>query len=69
MSMKSALLVIDAQKVYTNKKSELFCKDSTRTIERINSLIVPRLLDDPASRVAVACGSKYRHCQVDEKRA
>ena len=37
--MKSALLVIDPQKVYTNKKSELFCKDSTRTVERINSLI------------------------------
>ncbi|MBI4032749.1 cysteine hydrolase [Candidatus Berkelbacteria bacterium] len=37
--MKSALLVIDAQKVYTAKESDLFCKDSTRTIERINSLI------------------------------
>jgi len=37
--MKTALLVIDAQNVYTNKESDLFCKDSTRTIERINSLI------------------------------
>jgi len=37
--MKIALLVIDAQNVYTNKESDLFCKDSERTIERINSLI------------------------------
>jgi ureidoacrylate peracid hydrolase len=35
----SALLVIDAQKIYTTKNSELYCKDSPRTIERINSLI------------------------------
>jgi nicotinamidase-related amidase len=37
--MKSALLVIDAQKVYTTKGSELACKDATKTVERINSLI------------------------------
>lgn len=37
--MKSALLVIDAQKVYTEAESELFCEDSKGTIKRINSLI------------------------------
>ena len=37
--MKTALLVIDAQKIYTGKNSEMFCKDATRTIARINSLI------------------------------
>jgi len=37
--MNTALLVIDAQNVYTNRESDLFCKDSARTIERINSLI------------------------------
>jgi ureidoacrylate peracid hydrolase len=35
----SALLVIDAQKIYTTKDSELYCKDSLNTIKRINSLI------------------------------
>jgi len=38
-AMKTALLVIDVQKVYTQRKSELFCKDSRRTIERINNLV------------------------------
>lgn len=37
--MNTALLVIDAQKVYTDKKSPLFCLDSKDTIERINELI------------------------------
>lgn len=37
--MKTALLVIDAQKVYTRRESELYCKDSRSTIARINSLI------------------------------
>jgi nicotinamidase-related amidase len=37
--MKSALLVIDVQNIYTNKKSEMFCKDSSKTIDRINNLI------------------------------
>lgn len=37
--MSSALLVIDAQNVYTDKHSDLYCKDSKRTIERINGLI------------------------------
>lgn len=36
---KRALIVIDPQKVYTSKESELYCKDSKGTIERINSLI------------------------------
>lgn len=38
--MKKALIVIDVQNIYTNKKSELYCKDSKKTIERINGLIV-----------------------------
>ena len=37
--MKKGLLVIDAQNVYTDRASELFCKDSRSTIKRINSLI------------------------------
>ena len=37
--MKSALLVIDAQKIYTNENSELYCKDSVNTIKKINRLI------------------------------
>ncbi len=37
--MKIALLVIDPQKIYTDKDSDMFCKDATRTIARINSLI------------------------------
>jgi nicotinamidase-related amidase len=37
--MKKALLVVDAQKVYTSPKSELFCPDSVATIKRINALI------------------------------
>ena len=35
----SALLVIDAQKIYTTKDSEMYCKDSPGTIKRVNSLI------------------------------
>ncbi len=41
-SMKSeptALLVVDAQRVYTDQKSELYCPASDKTIENINSLI------------------------------
>jgi len=37
--MKTALLVIDAQKAYTSPESELFCEDSKHTISRINALI------------------------------
>ena len=37
--MKSALLVIDAQKIYTNPKSELFCKNADKTLVKINRLI------------------------------
>lgn len=37
--MKKALLVIDAQKVYTNPESQLFCPDSAETVKRINRLI------------------------------
>ncbi len=38
-STKRALLVIDPQKVYTSKGSELYSKDCRQTIERINHLI------------------------------
>lgn len=37
--MKSALLVIDAQKIYTSPDSEMKCEDSSATIGRINKLI------------------------------
>ena len=37
--MKRALLVIDAQKVYTSAESALFCPDSAATIVRVNKLI------------------------------
>lgn len=37
--MKTALLVIDAQKIYTDPKSEMFCKDAKATVKRINKLI------------------------------
>lgn len=37
--MKTALLVIDAQKVYTDPDSELCCQDRKQTIKRINKLI------------------------------
>ncbi|SRR6266496_411385 len=37
--MKQALLVIDAQKIYTSKSSELFCQNSDKTIARINKLV------------------------------
>ena len=38
MSTKTALLVIDAQNIYTNPNSGLFCPDSKATIQRINKL-------------------------------
>jgi ureidoacrylate peracid hydrolase len=37
--MPTALLVIDAQKIYTNPESEMYCKDSKSTIKKINNLI------------------------------
>jgi len=37
--MKIALLVIDAQKVYTDSRSELFCEGADRTLRQINRLI------------------------------
>lgn len=39
MTTETALLVIDAQKIYTSPDSETFCPDSRSTIERINQLI------------------------------
>ena len=37
--MTTALIVIDAQKIYTDRKSELFSKDAVGTVKNINSLI------------------------------
>jgi len=37
--MKQSLLVIDAQKVYTEQNSELFCRSSDKTLQKINRLI------------------------------
>ena len=37
--MNTALLVIDAQRIYTDPASELHCRDARGTIRRINSLI------------------------------
>ena len=37
--MKTALLVVDAQQIYTNPNSELFCGDSKNTLSKINRLI------------------------------
>ena len=37
--MARALLVIDAQRIYTEKASELFCKAAGDTVERMNALI------------------------------
>jgi nicotinamidase-related amidase len=35
----TALIVIDAQKIYTEKGGALACKDASRTLERINKLV------------------------------
>ena len=37
--MKTALLVIDPQKIYTTANSDMFCEDSAATIGRVNRLI------------------------------
>lgn len=37
--MKQALIVLDVQRIYTNKESELYCKEAGRTIDKINKLI------------------------------
>ena len=37
--MKTALLVIDPQKIYTDRKSEMYCPNSAATIKRINTLL------------------------------
>lgn len=37
--MTTALIVIDAQRIYTQKASELYCRDSKATVRRINSLV------------------------------
>jgi len=37
--VKTALIVIDPQKIYTDRESEMFCPDSVATIDRINTLL------------------------------
>ncbi len=37
--MKQALLVVDVQKIYTSKSSEMFCRDADKTLARINKLV------------------------------
>ncbi|MFC1483666.1 cysteine hydrolase family protein [Candidatus Neomarinimicrobiota bacterium] len=37
--MNTALIILDAQKIYTNPKSEMSCVDANITIENINRLI------------------------------
>ena len=37
--MKKALLVLDAQKIYTDKESEMYCEGADATIDNINKLI------------------------------
>jgi ureidoacrylate peracid hydrolase len=37
--MITALLVIDVQRIYTDPKSEMYCKDARGTVGRINRLI------------------------------
>lgn len=39
LTLNSALLVIDAQRIYTDSDSELFCKQSRKTISNINKLV------------------------------
>jgi len=36
--MREALIVLDAQQIYTDKESELYCRDAGKTIDNINSL-------------------------------
>ena len=37
--MNTALIVLDVQKIYTTEGSDLYCKDSSKTVDRINFLI------------------------------
>jgi biuret amidohydrolase len=37
--MKTALLVVDAQRIYTDPKSEMHCRDAKGTLKRINQLV------------------------------
>lgn len=37
--MKTALIVVDVQKIYTDPNSELHCKDAKATVDRINTII------------------------------
>lgn len=37
--MKQALLVLDAQQIYTDKTSEMYCEEAEKTINNINSLV------------------------------
>lgn len=37
--MNTALLVVDAQKIYTSEDSEMYCEDASNTISNINAII------------------------------
>ena len=37
--MREALIVLDAQRIYTDKESELYCREAGKTIDNINKLI------------------------------
>ena len=37
--MKTAVLVIDVQNIYTKSESELYCEDAQQTVSKINELI------------------------------
>ncbi len=37
--MREALIVLDVQQIYTDKKSDLYCEGANKTISNINSLI------------------------------
>jgi nicotinamidase-related amidase len=39
MTKVTALLIVDPQRIYTDKKSEMYCADSSETLARINRLL------------------------------
>src|SRR5947207_4541849 len=39
IAVATALIIIDAQKIYTDRRSELYSKDANDTIKKINALI------------------------------
>jgi nicotinamidase-related amidase len=37
--MKQALIVLDVQRIYTDRRSDLYCKEAGKTVDKINKLI------------------------------